>query len=157
MRYRKRKIAGRTYSLHRLVWIQAHGPIPDGFVIHYRNHDRLDNRLENLELLTHQQHVQHHNQKHPRTQQCEVCDETFEPAATKRGRARTCSRPCMRVLLSRQRQENNGMALLNPEKVVEIRRRLAAGEQGKRLAAEFGVSQVAISGIKTGRSWGHVQ
>jgi hypothetical protein len=36
---------------HRYVWEQAHGPLPDGATLHHKNGNRLDNRLENLELF----------------------------------------------------------------------------------------------------------
>lgn len=36
---------------HRFVWECAHGPLPDGATIHHKNGNRLDNRLENLELF----------------------------------------------------------------------------------------------------------
>lgn len=36
---------------HVLVWERAHGPVPKGFCIHHKNHDKLDNRLGNLELM----------------------------------------------------------------------------------------------------------
>jgi hypothetical protein len=42
---------GGLIGEHRIVWDEAHGPIPDGFQIHHRNHDRTDNRLENLECV----------------------------------------------------------------------------------------------------------
>jgi hypothetical protein len=35
---------------HRAVWIDNHGSIPDGAVIHHINGDRSDNRIENLEM-----------------------------------------------------------------------------------------------------------
>lgn len=38
--------------VHRIMWIAAHGIIPDGYVIDHINNDKLDNRLCNLQLLT---------------------------------------------------------------------------------------------------------
>lgn len=101
MRYRKVTVNGRTVSEHRYVYEQAHGPIPAGMLVHHINEDRLDNRLENLALMTPGEHSRHHNDRHPRVKVCEVCATEFEPAATKRKRAKTCGRRCARVLMSR--------------------------------------------------------
>lgn len=38
--------------VHRIVWISQHGIIPDGYVVDHINNDKLDNRIENLQLLT---------------------------------------------------------------------------------------------------------
>ncbi len=46
---------------HDLVWERAHGHIPAGFHVHHINHDKLDNRLENLELLDPLTHKRHHS------------------------------------------------------------------------------------------------
>jgi hypothetical protein len=48
--------------VHRAVWQAFNGPIEGRLEINHKNLDRADNRLENLELLTHKENVQHaHN------------------------------------------------------------------------------------------------
>lgn len=47
-------------------------------------------------------------------------------------------------------------ARLTEQRVREIRRRRAAGEHGRRLAAEFGVSEASVCDAYRGRTWGHV-
>jgi hypothetical protein len=46
---------GYAYE-HRLVWLTAHGKIPKDREIHHRNGDKSDNRIENLELVKHNNH-----------------------------------------------------------------------------------------------------
>lgn len=41
--------------LQRHVWEQAHGPIPPGHAVAFKNSDRADVRLENLELISRRQ------------------------------------------------------------------------------------------------------
>ena len=38
--------------LHRIIWIAAHGMIPQGMVVDHINCNKQDNRLSNLQLLT---------------------------------------------------------------------------------------------------------
>lgn len=108
MRYRKRKIKGRTFSEHRLVYEQANGSIAPGLVIHHKNHDKLDNRPENLEALSASEHAKHHMQKHPLTSVCVVCGAEFTPQPTKRGRKKTCSEECRWARIAEANREKHG-------------------------------------------------
>ncbi len=57
-------LTNRGYMLeHHLVWMnenQIHR-IPDGCIIHHLNGDKLDNRIENLQLMTNGFHTTVHN------------------------------------------------------------------------------------------------
>jgi hypothetical protein len=156
-RYRQIRVNGRHVLEHRHVWEQAYGQIPAGMVIHHRNEDRFDNRLENLELLSHREHSRHHNDKHPRVKTCEVCAVEYEPAPTKRASSKTCSSDCHRKRMSRLRPGVPTFAKLTEDDVREIKLRLARGDRPIDIARDFGVSRPNVSCIKHGRSWQHVQ
>lgn len=47
-------------KLHRFIWECQVGPIPPGYVIHHRNEDTNDNRVENLECITPTEHNRRH-------------------------------------------------------------------------------------------------
>ncbi len=52
---------GYAYE-HLVVWVSAGNPRPEtDEILHHRNGDKTDNRIENLELLTRAEHNQHHN------------------------------------------------------------------------------------------------
>ena len=60
-RYKTVMVNGVQVKEHRAVWEAAHGPIPEGMVIHHINGDAKDNRLENLMLLSHSDHIALHH------------------------------------------------------------------------------------------------
>ena len=53
--YRRITINRKRYQAHRLIWIFHHGDISQNMEIDHKNHQRDDNRLSNLRLVTHQE------------------------------------------------------------------------------------------------------
>lgn len=47
---------------HRVVAHDTWGPIPAGFHVHHKNHDRTDNRPENLEVVSPSEHGRRHRE-----------------------------------------------------------------------------------------------
>ncbi len=83
---------------HRYVWEKEYGPIPKGFDIHHINGIRTDNRLENLEIVSHAMHTSRHKigkDPHPlltwakHFDRCVVCGTNDRPHKT-HGRCDRC-------------------------------------------------------------------
>jgi hypothetical protein len=52
---------GEKFLEHRKVWERKFGNIPKGNIIHHKNGNKKDNRIENLECLTIKEHgLKHH-------------------------------------------------------------------------------------------------
>jgi hypothetical protein len=49
-----------TYKVHRLVAEYFIGPIPKGMVVNHINHNKMDSRVENLEIITQKENCQKH-------------------------------------------------------------------------------------------------
>ena len=46
--------------LHRRIWIEHNGPIPDGVQVHHKDGDWRNNDVANLELVNRSDHASHH-------------------------------------------------------------------------------------------------
>lgn len=57
--YRRVRFGAYSMPAHRLVWVASNGAIPDGLEINHKNGLRGDNRLDNLELVTPGENLQH--------------------------------------------------------------------------------------------------
>lgn len=47
-----RKSKYKHYLVHRLIWEAFNGPIPKGMVINHKDENKLNNRLDNLEICS---------------------------------------------------------------------------------------------------------
>jgi hypothetical protein len=57
---------GETVWVHRYVWEQHYGAIPENIEIHHINEDKSDNRIENLKALNKIDHFKLHHTKEDR-------------------------------------------------------------------------------------------
>lgn len=105
-RYRQIKTPdGRRMLEHRWVMEQVLGrPLRREEQVHHRNHDRLDNRPENLELVTSAEHGLRHTWQ-PIVKICQVCGTKFTPHKTKRARAKTCGPSCASILRTQSNRD----------------------------------------------------
>ena len=46
------RFKGKDYRSHRVIWELVNGPIPEGLEVDHINHNRSDNRIANLRLVT---------------------------------------------------------------------------------------------------------
>src|SRR5580704_10801253 len=67
-----------TISLHRYRWSKAHGPIPEGAIIHHSDGNPLNNDVANLECVTPKLHAKHHWGDSPKIEKpCGFCGKPF--------------------------------------------------------------------------------
>lgn len=67
--YRYINIQGKRYAEHRLAWFYVHKQMPK-YLIDHINHDRADNRLENLRQVTVSENARNRTKNtHSRTQE----------------------------------------------------------------------------------------
>ena len=51
----------KVKSLHRVKWEDTYGPIPDGFHVHHKDHNKDNNSIDNLELISREEHLSYHS------------------------------------------------------------------------------------------------
>ena len=58
--YLSSTINGKRYRLHRYIWEWYNGTIPKGYDIHHKDHNKFNNEIDNLELLSKANHLKRH-------------------------------------------------------------------------------------------------
>jgi len=105
--YRQVKLAdGRKMQEHRWIMEQYLGRplLPNRReLVHHRDENKLNNSIENLEVVTTTEHGERHTWR-PLTTICAICGVEFTPHKTKRGRTKTCGQKCGAQLTWRTRR-----------------------------------------------------
>lgn len=68
--------------------------------VHHINHNRFDNRIENLQVVTQEEHALIHSEI-PREKPCTECGNMFTPHKSRRRTAMTCGPACYGKLRSK--------------------------------------------------------
>jgi len=109
----------RDTLLHREIYRDHHGSIPDGFHVHHVDHDARNNNVDNLQALSPSDHAKAHASSDgawiktaegrrklseassrawavmPMVEcQCKECGVTFEVKARQRSQSKFCGNPC---------------------------------------------------------------
>ena len=57
----RKHVNNHHWAVYHLVWEAFNGPVPKGYVIHHIDHDKLNDSLDNLTLMTNKDHSRYHN------------------------------------------------------------------------------------------------
>lgn len=115
----------RKILVHRWIWEQMHGPIPEGMVVMHLCDNPPCFRYDHLRLGTHA--------------------ENMADMAGK-GRWRLRGRSVLRGA-------DHPSAKLTPEQVIDIRAAMAGGEPHRHIAERYHVARSTITAISTGQTW----
>ena len=111
---------------HVLVWEAHHGPVPKGMEIHHVNHDKLDNRIENLKIVTRLEHKRLHSncfrcgdRWFKRCRRCRwyrSVDDEFYVYPGCSGVMGVCKRCCIELAVDRKKRKLLAGLTMSPEK-----------------------------------------
>ena len=54
---------GKTMHVHRVEWEKYNGVIPDGYIIHHRDGNKMNWKIDNLQMLSRCEHIKKHAKK----------------------------------------------------------------------------------------------
>jgi len=147
---------------HRIVAAEMLGrPLTAAEFVHHINHQRDDNRAENLQVMSRSEHRRLHWAETARHEwsikfaACKACGTVARPHFG-RGMCSVCWNATVKGLRGYARGERAANARLTPRAVLKIRERWANGETQQDLADEYGVTISAVHLIVHRKNWKHL-
>ena len=93
--YKRTTYNGKPIDEHRKVMeIYLGRKLERWEIVHHINGNKRDNRIENLKVMTQDEHNKLHKEKLPKTKICIECGREFAPPVKHRGRNQICSSEC---------------------------------------------------------------
>lgn len=131
-------------QLHRNIWEDIYGKIPEGYVIHHINGKKTDNNPCNLQLMSNGEHTKHHNtgKKH-----------SLETLTKMKENIKYDSEWRVKHKNNCERGNNHHNSKLNYDKVKEIKTLIEKGLSCKEIGELYNVNRTTIGDIKAGRTW----
>lgn len=125
--YKAIKVNGKKYDEHRYIMEQYLGrKLDENEVVHHKNGNKRDNRVENLEVMLRAEHSRNHMLGRTLTDTTRMKISESVKGIPRKNRK------------------------LSSTQVVEIRNQISAGKSSRKIAAQFGVCKDVILGIKHG-------
>lgn len=173
-----------TVRAHRLVYVHFFGMIPEGYEIHHKNNNKIDNRPENLEVVTHKVNMRRaaddglYPDKNGSNNPCARVDETIIERACKElvtgetvvvvaremgiGKhilynvlhGRTWGHLQCVQELLEKRKTYHHITLDMVERICEL---LVEGKKRKEVSTMLGVPVSTIANIIGGQAWGRLE
>ncbi len=137
-KYKRIKLPdGSTRDEHRLIMEEIVGRKLDfNEVVHHIDEDGMNNDPTNLEIKSRSDHSRDH------------FDPSIKPPMTEEVKKK--------LSFLKQGSKSN-LAILNEEKVRQIKIRILNGEKNADLAREFGVKRNTVSDIRHEKTWKHIE
>jgi hypothetical protein len=103
-------VNGKKRRAHRVIMERQIGrSLEINEEVHHKNHNPLDNNIDNLELITREYHIELHKREkqiYPDNKNCVVCKKLFAPNPRKRKRNKCCSPGCaMKMRIDGRRRQ----------------------------------------------------
>lgn len=66
----RQHVNNHHHPIYQLVWTVFNGPIPKGYVVHHKDHNSMNDRLDNLQIMTKSEHTIHHHTGIKQSDEC---------------------------------------------------------------------------------------